>query len=171
MWREHKSASACLSLFIGLPDLKKVVVIPYARSKQETDLSKIPNRSVDRSIHVVVKPRISLDGLFSWLFFVCFHSVFLDDFLAYGCGEGDQLPQLEFEQLPFSHPLYIMYSSGTTGAPKCMVHSAGVRNTRGRQTTAVSHTHAHKQMTVTSVRRALRGRPVFTSWFSVHTLK
>jgi acetoacetyl-CoA synthetase len=32
---------------------------------------------------------------------------------------------VEFERLPFDHPLYILYSSGTTGLPKCMVHGAG----------------------------------------------
>jgi acetoacetyl-CoA synthetase len=43
-----------------------------------------------------------------------------DDFIAAQAG-GD----IRFEQLPFDHPLYILFSSGTTGAPKCIVHGAG----------------------------------------------
>jgi acetoacetyl-CoA synthetase len=33
--------------------------------------------------------------------------------------------EIRFEQLPFDHPLYILFSSGTTGVPKCIVHGAG----------------------------------------------
>ncbi|MEM7357635.1 MAG: acetoacetate--CoA ligase [Pseudomonadota bacterium] len=32
---------------------------------------------------------------------------------------------LEFERVPFAHPLFVMFSSGTTGKPKCIVHSVG----------------------------------------------
>ena len=43
------------------------------------------------------------------------------------CGDdfGAAGRELDFAPLPFNHPLYIMYSSGTTGVPKCIVHGAG----------------------------------------------
>ncbi len=48
------------------------------------------------------------------------NAVRYEDFLSPGKGL-----ELSFEQLPFDHPVFIMFSSGTTGKPKCMVQGAG----------------------------------------------
>ena len=46
------------------------------------------------------------------------NTILFEDFLA------REAEDLTFEQLPANHPLYILYSSGTTGVPKCIVHGA-----------------------------------------------
>jgi acetoacetyl-CoA synthetase len=80
------------------------------RPKLAAVLEKLP--SVERTIVVpYVEESPSLDGLpnaFMWREFT---------------SSAASIP--DFEQLPFDHPLYILYSSGTTGVPKCIVHGAG----------------------------------------------
>lgn len=48
------------------------------------------------------------------------NAVYYDQFVA-----TERALEIEFEQLPFNHPVVIMFSSGTTGKPKCMVQGAG----------------------------------------------
>merc|ERR1719166_398650 len=78
-----------------LSSVEAVVIIPFVHQPNQIDLSCVR------------------------------HSTLLEDFLQLGRDPNGDLPLLTFEQVPFSHPLFIMYSSGTTGAPKCMVHSVG----------------------------------------------
>jgi acetoacetyl-CoA synthetase len=72
----------------ALPDLKQVVVVPFAGGRGRLD--QIPGA-------------VWWDG---WL-------------------QGAAPVDTPFDRFAFDHPLYIVYSSGTTGVPKCIVHGAG----------------------------------------------
>ncbi|GIY27646.1 acetoacetyl-CoA synthetase [Caerostris darwini] len=53
--------------------------------------------------------------------------IYISDFLKRAREELQDDPrELEFEQLPFDHPLSVSFTSGTTGEPKGLVHSAGM---------------------------------------------
>jgi acetoacetyl-CoA synthetase len=71
-----------------LPQLRKVVVVPYLEARP--DIDDIPK------------------------------SVLLEEWLRRHTP-GD----IAWAQLPFDHPVYILFTSGTTGKPKCIVHGAG----------------------------------------------
>jgi len=83
----------------ALPTLEHVVVVPYTQADPAM-------------LRKGAKGKGRGEGLP--------HSAIWDDFAAsFTPGE------IEFARLPFDHPLVIMFSSGTTGAPKCIVHGAG----------------------------------------------
>ncbi|MGH8150536.1 MAG: acetoacetate--CoA ligase [Steroidobacteraceae bacterium] len=76
-------------------------------------LGRLP--SVER---VIVIPYVSAAPQLERLGAAAARAVLWSDFGVRGAP-------LEFASLPFDHPLYILYSSGTTGVPKCIVHGAG----------------------------------------------
>jgi len=93
--KTHDHLSKLSQVVNQLTSVEKVVIIPFIHDTENINISKVKN------------------------------SVFLDDFLKTGKQSDGTYPELTYEQVPFNHPLFIMYSSGTTGAPKCMVHSVG----------------------------------------------
>ena len=108
--------------FSGLPTLQAVIVVPYITGDIKANL-QAKNLLVSVPKYYVSYP-LSNNLVMR---FVYVFSLILDDFLQLGETSDGQVPTLVFEQVPFSHPLFIMFSSGTTGVPKCMVHSVGVR--------------------------------------------
>jgi acetoacetyl-CoA synthetase len=73
---------------------------------------------LDAVEHVVVIPYLADPPPLDALGAAARRATLWQDFGAAGVPEV-------FTPLPFNHPLYILYSSGTTGAPKCIVHGAG----------------------------------------------
>ncbi|GBN66638.1 Acetoacetyl-CoA synthetase, partial [Araneus ventricosus] len=53
------------------------------------------------------------------------NSCFFDEFLKLGVEKDGSIPPMKFEQVSFSHPVIINYTSGTTGLPKPVVHGTG----------------------------------------------
>lgn len=89
----------------------------YYNSKSCNSLERLAGivEKIDSIEKVVVVPLLdaqpAIDGIRNTVLFGDYLDVSASDII--------------FEQLPFDHPLYIMYSSGTTGVPKCIVHGAG----------------------------------------------
>ena len=86
----------------------------YAYGGKRFDLADTIAGVMDRVAQITqlvivpfIEPETTITGAMRW-----------DSFVV------DGVP-LSFVSLPFDHPLYVMFSSGTTGKPKCLVHGAG----------------------------------------------
>ncbi|MEZ4529039.1 MAG: acetoacetate--CoA ligase [Desulfobacterales bacterium] len=90
----------------------------FFKGKELDSLERIANilKSIDTVKKVVVVPYTNPNPDISRVP----NAVLYNDFKSAESGLT-----IDFAQLPFDHPLYIMYSSGTTGLPKCMVQGAG----------------------------------------------
>ena len=85
----------------------------YFKGKKISVVDKIYNikKNISSVQNIILIPYIDID--------IDFECIIWDDLI------NNNSRKILFEQLPFDHPLYIMYSSGTTGKPKSIVHSAG----------------------------------------------
>ncbi|GFT03253.1 acetoacetyl-CoA synthetase, partial [Nephila pilipes] len=91
---EHDILDNLVGIAESLPNMVKMVIVLTKKETLSRDISKIPK------------------------------SIFLKDFLQSGRNSDGTVPDLVFEQLPCNHPICINFTSGTTGLPKGIVHSA-----------------------------------------------
>ena len=102
--RAHDSLDKVRQIAEEIDSLEQVVIVEIVESAPDTT----GDGDVEGHIKGRVNDHINSAALFSDL-----------------QREQADVTEIAFAQLPFDHPLYIMYSSGTTGVPKCIVHGAG----------------------------------------------
>ncbi|GAB4125555.1 MAG: acetoacetate--CoA ligase [Wenzhouxiangellaceae bacterium] len=103
-----------------------VAACPYNGVTHDCSLNVLEiNRRIDSIEHVIVVPYVASDEGVQTAVSTA-NSVLWDDCM----GAADQAlqtgtPAPDYQRLAFDHPLYILFSSGTTGVPKCITHGAG----------------------------------------------
>ncbi|TWT45915.1 Acetyl-coenzyme A synthetase [Phycisphaerae bacterium RAS1] len=111
-----------------LPSIRRVVVVPYVSSSvgapgptpTGADASACDEQPAGAASHRRPQ-RADATGAAAALASASRQVTYWSDYLSAALDSA----ALEFEELPFDHPLFIMYSSGTTGVPKCIVHGHG----------------------------------------------
>jgi acetoacetyl-CoA synthetase len=107
--KAHGSLARVQEMAAQLPSVRRVVVVPHlALHSFQSAMHSF--QSAMHSFQSSARPEVS--GIANALRYA--------DWIApYAPG------RIAYEQLPFDHPLYILFTSGTTGKPKCIVHGAG----------------------------------------------